>query len=82
MCQGYYNISSMKVIDVLTRCEYNDLSKSIFHLIIKQDILFDDVDELEGNEYKWDGKNLLVVTSDTIYLVNEETNESTVIFCK
>lgn len=72
----------MKVIDVLTKCEYNDLSKSIFNLIIKQDILFDDVDELEGNEYKVDEKTLLVVTTDTIDLINEETNENTIIFCK
>lgn len=72
----------MKVIDVLTRCEYNDISKSIFHLIIKQDILFDDVDDLEGNEYKVDEETLLVVTTDTIDLINEKTNKNTIIFCK
>lgn len=72
----------MKVIDVLTRCEYNNLTKSIFHLTMKQGILFDDIDELEGNEYKVDEKTLLVITTDTIDLINQETNENKIFICK
>ena len=69
----------MKVLDVLTDTKYNQDTKKVFYDLIKLNVLFDEVDELEGNEYIMDN-NIIIVTTDTIQITNQETNETKIIY--
>ena len=71
----------MKVLDVLTDTKYNQDTKKVFHDLIKLNVLFDEVDELEGNEYIMDN-NIIIVTTDTIQVTNQETNETKIIYAE